>query len=160
MSMQCEVTNDTGERPLPPGVIGRTNRKRLSERRTNEIVFDLERTRRFSTLEVRWDQGLDGLTIEDVHVDQCVDVAARIMEVLPFDQFELESVDGETIRYRILSSGWALEKAVFLRKSLQRLAADPYRAAKIEYLQRDLLWSTRSRRAFVYPNALRRELDS
>ena len=160
MNMETRVTTDTGERPIPPGVLGRASRKRLTEKRTEEIIFDLERSRRFSTLEVRWDQGLDGLTIDDVQVDQCIDVASRIMEVLPFDQFELESADAETIRYRILSSEWALEKAVFLRKSLQRLAEDPHRAVKIEYLQRDLLWSTRSRRSFIYPNALRHELDS
>lgn len=159
MNMETVATRDTGERRLPTSLQSLRGSRRFDQRQTKEILLDLERVRRFTTLEVRWDTGIERLTIDDVHVDDCVDVATRIMEVLPFDSFELDSVDSETVRYRITLSNWSLRTVVFFKKSLRRLAADAGRAVKIEYLRRDLLWATRSRRSFVYPAALRHTLE-
>lgn len=125
---------------------------------TLEAPYDEETIRRYTTVEVRWDDSIGQLTIDEVHLDRCHDMAARVMEVLPFDRFELESADDDAIRYRVFGSDWKLRRAIFHVRSLRRLASDPNRAIKIEYLRRDLIWSTTGRKSFVYPNALRNTL--
>lgn len=158
MRSETGLSRKTDEQPLP-ALIARDRRGPCgNRRRTREVTLDLERARRFTTQEVRWDAGIERLTIEDVHLDECLDVAARIMEVIPFDRIELESTDDETLRYTVKEPNWRLTSIVFLRRSLRRLAADPDRAIKIAYLQRDLQWSTTGRRSFVYPSALRDSL--
>ena len=158
MSTTTGLSRKTDEQPLPPTIAGSWTEPGRPRRRTREVVIDHERVRRFTTLEVRWDGGIERLTIDDVHLDECLDVAARIMEVLPFDRIELEEEDDETLRYTVFDPSWTLTSVVFLKKSLRRLASDPHRSIKIEYLRRDLLWSTTGRRSFVYPSALRAAL--
>jgi hypothetical protein len=61
------------------------------------------------------------------------------------------SDDHETIRFQVTKTGIKLRTVVLDRQSLNRLASDPARAIKIEYLQRDLLAAARSRSEFRYP---------
>jgi hypothetical protein len=50
----------------------------------------------------------------------------------------------------VRADGCRLERVVFNRKSLQRLALDPARGVKIDYLQRDLA-AAQQRSEFRYP---------
>lgn len=94
-----------------------------------------------------------------LRVDQALEMAMKILEVLPAGSWEPESDSGEVLRFRLLRDDWKLDSVVLLRKCLFRLALDPAAAAKIEYLQRDLAWSLTQRYSFVYPNALRHRID-
>jgi hypothetical protein len=140
----------TGERPMPPLPAAR----RTDPRKTLETPTP-ERVR---TLEVRWDLDAERLKSDEFRVDPCLDVAMRILEVIPYDRFELESETDEVLRYRLRDPDWKLVSVIFMKKSLRRLAADPHRDVKLRYLQNDLAWSTRQRQIFTYPHALRHHL--
>ncbi|HYM61248.1 MAG TPA: hypothetical protein VEZ11_10175 [Thermoanaerobaculia bacterium] len=77
------------------------------------------------------------------------------MNVLPAESIaRVCSDDRRTIRYSVRAPGLKLTSVVLSRESLRRLQADPQRAAKIEYLRRDLLRSVERRAEFRYPRNL------
>jgi hypothetical protein len=78
-------------------------------------------------------------------------VAEAIVSVLPEGVVRVCSDDRESIRYAVRAANLALQTIVLSRASLRRLADDPQRAVKIEYLQRDLLRSASRRAEFQYP---------
>ena len=78
-------------------------------------------------------------------------IAEEIVSVLPADIVRACSPEKHTIRYSVRADGMKLKTIVFNRESLRRLADDPQRAVKIEYLQRDLLAEAGRRNAFCYP---------
>lgn len=82
-------------------------------------------------------------------------IADEIMSVLPAGIARAVSDDRRSLRFSVRSAGLKLRTIVFCRESLRRLATDPLRAVKIEYLQRDLLRSADKRAEFRYPRPTR-----
>jgi hypothetical protein len=150
ISNQLPYRPKSTERPLPP----MSALLPADPRKTLETPVP-ERVR---TLEVRWDVDAERLRSDEFRVDPCFDIAMRVLEVLPYDRFELESETDEVLRYQLSDPDWKLRSVIFMKKSLRRLAADPHRDIKLRYLQNDLRWSTRQRQVFTYPHALRHHL--
>ena len=73
------------------------------------------------------------------------------MSVLPAGVARACSPDRNSVRFSVRAVGMKLRTIVFKRSSLRRLADDPQRDIKIEYLQRDLLASAERRAEFRYP---------
>ena len=79
-------------------------------------------------------------------------VAEEIVSVLPAGSVARAcSVDRDTVRFAVRSNDLKLTAVSLRRASLRRLASDPDRAVKIEYLQRDLLQSAAHRSEYNYP---------
>lgn len=78
-------------------------------------------------------------------------IADEIVSVLPAGIMRQCSPESATIRYSLRAEGMKLQTVIFSRKSLRKLIADPARAVKVEYLQRDLLESATRRSEFRYP---------
>ncbi len=78
-------------------------------------------------------------------------IAEEIVSVLPADIVRACSPEKHTLRFSVRADGMKLKSIVLDRASLRRLAEDPARAVKIEYLQRDLLESAARRGEFRYP---------
>ncbi|HET7437047.1 MAG TPA: hypothetical protein VFN10_20220 [Thermoanaerobaculia bacterium] len=76
-------------------------------------------------------------------------IAEEIVSGLPAGVARVCSADRNSIRYAVLAPGLPLRSIVLSRASLRRLAEDPERAVKIEYLQRDL--ATTRAAEFRYP---------
>ncbi|MGK2858657.1 MAG: hypothetical protein ACSLFQ_15760 [Thermoanaerobaculia bacterium] len=82
------------------------------------------------------------------------EVARQIIGVIP-TEVEIRSEDARVIRYRVRRGfGWRLSTVVLDKLSLLRLANDPQRDIKIEYLRRELVDSATERREFRYPRTL------
>ena len=82
------------------------------------------------------------------------EVARQIIGVIP-TEVELHSEDARAIRYRVRRGfGWRLSLVVRDKQSLLRLASDPQREIKIEYLRREIVNSATYRREFRYPRTL------
>lgn len=83
-------------------------------------------------------------------------LAEEILSVLPVGSVaRVCSGDGDSITFTVDSVLLRLKAVSFDRQSLLRLHADPARAVKIEYLQRDLLRSALRRAEFCYPRIRR-----
>lgn len=81
-------------------------------------------------------------------------VAEEIVSVLPAGSaMRVCSDERDTLRYAIRANGLKLQDVILSRASLRRLAVDPACDVKIEYLQRDLLRSSKRRSEFRYPRA-------
>ena len=78
-------------------------------------------------------------------------IADEIVSVLPAGVARACSPDRNSVRFSVRAVGMRLQTIIFKRSSLRRLAADPQRDIKIEYLQRDLLASAERRAEFRYP---------
>jgi hypothetical protein len=78
-------------------------------------------------------------------------IAEQIVSVLPAGVARACSPEREALRYAVRGDGMKLRTIVLSRRSLRRLATDPARDVKIEYLQRDLLRSAAQRSEFRYP---------
>jgi hypothetical protein len=78
-------------------------------------------------------------------------IAEQIVSVLPAGVARACSNDHGSIRFSVRGEGMKLKMIVLRRSSLQRLAKDPARDVKIEYLRRDLLESSTRRVEFRYP---------
>ena len=79
-------------------------------------------------------------------------IAEEIVSVLPAGVARACSSDRGAIRFSVRGGeGMKLRSIVLRRDSLRRLAEDPARAIKIEYLQRDLLRTAEKRAEFRYP---------
>lgn len=61
------------------------------------------------------------------------------------------SDDRDTVRFAVRAEGLALRTIVFTRAALRKLAVDPIRAIKVEYLQRDILRAAERRAEYRYP---------
>jgi hypothetical protein len=83
-------------------------------------------------------------------------IAEEILGVLPAGSVaRVCSDDHDTIRFTVSNAHLKLNAVTLDRESLLRLHADPARAIKIEYLQRDLLRSAIRRPEFRYPRISR-----
>jgi hypothetical protein len=83
-------------------------------------------------------------------------IAEEIVSVLPAGSVARQLCDDrDSLRYVVQSATLKLRTIVFNRRSLNRLAGDPARAIKLEYLQRDLLRSAIRRAEFRYPRVNR-----
>ena len=78
-------------------------------------------------------------------------IAEMIVSVLPEGVVRACSPDRETIRYSVRAEGMKLRTIVLKRASLRKLAKDPARGIKIEYLQRDIVASATRRNEYRYP---------
>jgi hypothetical protein len=78
-------------------------------------------------------------------------IAEQIVSVLPAGVARACSNDHGSIRYSVRGDGMKLKMIVLRRASLHKLAGDPARDVKIEYLRRDLLESATRRSEFRYP---------
>ncbi|HUR81117.1 MAG TPA: hypothetical protein VM733_10140 [Thermoanaerobaculia bacterium] len=78
-------------------------------------------------------------------------IADEIVSVLPAGLARACSPEKHTIRYSVRAEGMKLKTIVFSRESLQRLAEDPQRDVKVEYLKRDLMAAAAARGEFRYP---------
>jgi hypothetical protein len=63
----------------------------------------------------------------------------------------VSSDDPDAIRYAVRATGVPLQLVVLGRDALRKLAADPLRQVKLDYLRRDLTRSMNHRAEFVYP---------
>lgn len=77
-------------------------------------------------------------------------VAEEIVEVMG-SAVRLCSDDRDTLRFAVRGDGLALRTIVFARAALRKLAVDPIRSIKVEYLQRDLLRTATNRSEYRYP---------
>ena len=59
--------------------------------------------------------------------------------------------DRDAIRFAVRGEGLRLRSIVFKRSALRKLATDPLRAVKVEYLRRDLVLSAGQREEYRYP---------
>lgn len=83
-------------------------------------------------------------------------IAEEIVSVLPAGTVaRVCSDDRESIRFAVRGGGIKLHQIILNRISLRRLAADPLKDVKVEYLQRDLAAAMASRREFRYPRVTR-----
>ena len=80
-----------------------------------------------------------------------IQLAEAIVSVLPSGVARACSTDRSTIRYSVRADGLRLRTIVLNRMSLRRLASDPAREVKIEYLRRDLAEHAATRTEFRYP---------
>ena len=78
-------------------------------------------------------------------------LAEEIVSVLPAGVARACSADRSTIRYAVRAEGLRLKTIVLNKMSLRKLASDPARSVKIEYLQRDLMETAEVRTEFRYP---------
>ena len=78
-------------------------------------------------------------------------IAEEIVSVLPAGIARACSSEKHTIRFSVRTDDLKLKTIVFNRASLRRLAGDPARQVKIEYLQRDLVSSATRRTEFRDP---------
>lgn len=83
-------------------------------------------------------------------------IAEEIVSVLPAGTvMRVCSDDHDTIRYAVRAKDVKLRSVVLSRGSLLRLATDPARAVKIEYLQKELIEAAATRGEFRYPRTAR-----
>lgn len=78
-------------------------------------------------------------------------IAEEIMSILPAGIVRACSPERHTLRYSLRAEGLKLKTIVFNRLSLRRLADDPAREVKVEYLRRDLAETALQRTEFRYP---------
>ena len=78
-------------------------------------------------------------------------IAAEIVSIFPAGVARAFSGDRKNIRFAVRGEGLKLRSIVLSRASLRRLAADPARDVKVEYLQRELLSAASQRAEFRYP---------
>ncbi len=84
-------------------------------------------------------------------------IAEEIVSVLPAGTFmRVCSDERKTIRYAVRAANMKLQSVALSRASLLRLAADPARQVKVEYLQRELLEAAEHPGEFRYPRTVRR----
>lgn len=88
--------------------------------------------------------------MSDKAIDE-IRLAEEIVGVLPAGIARACTPERDSIRYTVRGQGMKLRSIVLRRSSLRKLAQDPARAVKIEYLQRDLLASATRRSEFRYP---------
>lgn len=82
------------------------------------------------------------------------EMARLILGVIP-TQVEVQAEDRDVIRYRVRRGfGWKLSSIVFSKASLLKLAHDPKRDVKIEYLRRDIVNTATQRFEYRYPRSL------
>lgn len=77
-------------------------------------------------------------------------IAEQIVSVLPAGVVRELCAERDILRYAVRGEGMRLRTIVLRRASLRRLATDPAREVKIDYLRRELLGATR-RTEFRYP---------
>ncbi len=83
-------------------------------------------------------------------------LAEEIVSVLPAGSVaRVLSGERDAIRFRVRDRELKLATVVLRRTSLSRLADDPLRDIKIEYLRRDLLASASQRIEFRYPHPVK-----
>jgi hypothetical protein len=78
-------------------------------------------------------------------------IAEQIVSVLPAGVTRACSSDRDTLRFAVRAADMKLRTITLNRRSLRRLAEDPARDIKIEYLQRELLQTASLRTEFAYP---------
>ncbi len=78
-------------------------------------------------------------------------LAEEVVSILPAGVARACSADRSTIRFSVRGEGLKLRTIVFNRMSLRRLAQDPARPVKVEYLQRELMDCAERRTEFRYP---------
>ncbi|HET7711878.1 MAG TPA: hypothetical protein VFL80_08105 [Thermoanaerobaculia bacterium] len=84
-------------------------------------------------------------------------LAEEIVKVLPEGSWiRVAESDHSALRFVVNAERLKLRSIVLSRASLRRLMDDPARGVKVEYLQKDLLWSAGRRSEFRYPRPLRR----
>jgi hypothetical protein len=85
-------------------------------------------------------------------------VAREVVQFLVGRDFaERARGDREVISFELESRpGWKLRSVVFSRDALRRLAGDPLREIKLDYLRRDLLRSAPVRVEYRYPRLAQR----
>jgi sugar-specific transcriptional regulator TrmB len=94
------------------------------------------------------------MTLASSMTSSVTEVARLILGVIP-TQVEVQSEDKDVIRYRIRRGfGWKLSRVVFSKASLNKLARDPKRDIKIEYLRRDIVNTATQRNEYRYPRNL------
>ena len=104
----------------------------------------------------------DGSNARPAHDSRSRDIALarEILSEFGDDSIILEEVDEALIRFRLdAGANQTLEHVIFARPCLQKLAADPVRNVKIEYLQRDIERSATHRHTYAYPHSLWALLD-
>ena len=81
-------------------------------------------------------------------------IAEEIVSVLPSGVARELSADRDLLRFSVRGEGMKLRKITLRRSSLCRLAADPARDVKIDYLRRDLATAATQREEYRYPRPL------
>ena len=88
--------------------------------------------------------------VSTVEMQVAKEVVAPLAEC---GRMECVTAEDGTIRCRLRGAPeWKLCSVVFSSEGLRRLAGDPDRAVKIEYLQRDIARTARFRSEYRYPH--------
>lgn len=87
-------------------------------------------------------------------------LAREVLSEFSDDSIILEEVDEALVRFRLdAGTNQKLEHVIFARPCLQKLAGDPVKDVKIEYLRRDIERSAAHRHTYAYPHSLWALLD-
>ena len=81
-------------------------------------------------------------------------IAEEIVSVLPAGVARELSPEKDMLRFSVRGEGMKLRTIVLRRASLRRLACDPAREVKIDYLRRELAQAATRRSEFRYPRPL------
>jgi hypothetical protein len=84
------------------------------------------------------------------------------MEIVRFlmgrDAAQKVNGEGDTVSFRVdPRPGWKLRLVVFSRRALRKLASDPAREVKLDYLRRDLLRAAGTRAEYRYPRQVAKQ---
>ncbi len=87
-------------------------------------------------------------------------LAREVLSEFSDDSIILEEIDEALVRFRLdAGENQTLEHVIFARPCLQKLAGDPVKDVKIEYLRRDIERSAAHRQTYAYPHSLWALLD-
>lgn len=82
-------------------------------------------------------------------------LAQEILSAVPAGAVSRLEDYPDRIQVRIVpGDGGRLQRVILGRESLEKLAADPQRDVKVEYLKRELAQAVSSRRIWAYPRTL------
>jgi hypothetical protein len=96
---------------------------------------------------------VETMTVPEEHMKKTTSDETRVAEEIVSvvgDAVRLCADERDVVRFAVRRDGFALRTIVFTRAALRKLALDPIRAIKVEYLQRDILRSA-NRGEYRYP---------
>ena len=78
-------------------------------------------------------------------------MAEQLLHRLAPEAGELLCEDEKVIAFQLRKRGWRLSRLVLSRASLRKLASDPLRLIKLDWLTHDIQRSAPQKKAYVFP---------
>ena len=86
-----------------------------------------------------------------VRMSEEMAVAEQLLKRLAPETGELLCEDEAVIAFQLRKRGWRLSRLVLSRRSLRKLATDPLRLIKLDWLTRDIERTAPQKKAYVFP---------